>query len=86
MKTNHFCFFQASIYRGCQILIATPQYLARFLNENKNLLSFDRLSYLVLDNIDVILDKYYKSVRKRERKLHYISITYLKKLIRHFNR
>lgn len=79
MKTNHFCFFQASIYKGCQILIATPQYLARFLNENKNLLSFDRLSYLVLDNVDVILDKYYNSVRKRKRKWHYISITYLKK-------
>ncbi|XP_025265669.1 putative ATP-dependent RNA helicase TDRD12 isoform X2 [Camponotus floridanus] len=52
----------ASIYKGCQILIATPQYLARFLNENKNLLSFDRLSYLVLDNVDVILDKYYNSI------------------------
>ncbi|XP_071638869.1 putative ATP-dependent RNA helicase TDRD12 isoform X1 [Temnothorax longispinosus] len=52
----------AMIYSGCQILVTTPRYLARFLNEYKNLLSFDRLSYLVLDNADIILDKYYNSV------------------------
>lgn len=58
----------ASIYRGCQILVATPRYLARFLNENRNLLSFDRLSCLVLDNADVILDKYYDTIGELFRK------------------
>ncbi|XP_029663616.1 putative ATP-dependent RNA helicase TDRD12 isoform X3 [Formica exsecta] len=52
----------ASIYKGCQILVATPRYLARFLNENKNLLSFDNLCYLVLDNADTILNNYYDSI------------------------
>lgn len=52
----------ATIYSGCQILVTTPRYLARFLNENKNLLSFDKLSCLVFDNVDLILSKYYKSV------------------------
>ncbi|XP_029178829.1 putative ATP-dependent RNA helicase TDRD12 isoform X2 [Nylanderia fulva] len=47
----------ASIYAGCQILVATPCSLVRFLRKNKNLLSFDRLSYLVLDNADELLDK-----------------------------
>jgi len=61
-KIIHFCFFQALIYNGCQILVTTPRYLVRFLNENKGLLSFDRLCCLVLDNADVILNKYYKSV------------------------
>ncbi|XP_071581111.1 putative ATP-dependent RNA helicase TDRD12 [Temnothorax nylanderi] len=52
----------ATMYSGCQILVTTPRYLARFSNEYKNILSFDRLSYLVLDNADIILDKYYDSM------------------------
>ncbi|XP_012057914.1 PREDICTED: putative ATP-dependent RNA helicase TDRD12 [Atta cephalotes] len=52
----------AMIYNGCQILVTTPRYLVRFLNKNKGILSFDRLSCLILDNVDVILDKYYNSV------------------------
>ncbi|XP_019700247.1 putative ATP-dependent RNA helicase TDRD12 isoform X2 [Harpegnathos saltator] len=52
----------ALIYNGCQILITTPRYLARFLNDNNNLLSFDKLSYLLFDNADIILDKYYKTI------------------------
>ncbi|XP_036148716.1 putative ATP-dependent RNA helicase TDRD12 isoform X2 [Monomorium pharaonis] len=52
----------AKILSGCQILVTTPQYLVRFLKENKGILSFDRLSFLVLDNADVILNKYYESV------------------------
>ncbi|XP_050453768.1 putative ATP-dependent RNA helicase TDRD12 isoform X2 [Cataglyphis hispanica] len=52
----------ASIYKGCQILVATPRFLARFLNENKNLLSFDDLCYLVLDDADTILNNYYDSI------------------------
>ncbi|KAG5319174.1 VASA1 helicase, partial [Pseudoatta argentina] len=54
----------AMIYNGCQILVTTPRYLVRFLNKNKGILSFDRLSCLILDNVDVILDKYYNSVRE----------------------
>lgn len=50
------------MYTGCQILVTTPRYLVRFLNNHKGLLSFDRLSYLVFDNADVILDKYYDSI------------------------
>lgn len=50
------------IHNGCQILVTTPRYLVRFLNKNKGSLLFDRLSYLILDNADVILDKYYNSV------------------------
>lgn len=60
------------IYNGCQILVATPRYLVRFLNECKNVLSFEKLSYLVLDNADLILDKYYNSVSEAEKKLHII--------------
>lgn len=52
----------ASIYAGCQILVATPRNLVRFLCKNKHLLSFDRLSYLVLDNADVLLENYYDSL------------------------
>ncbi|XP_018404160.1 PREDICTED: putative ATP-dependent RNA helicase TDRD12 [Cyphomyrmex costatus] len=52
----------AMIYNGCQILVTTPQFLIRFLNKNKGILSFDGLSYLILDNADVILDKYYNAV------------------------
>ncbi|KYQ56077.1 ATP-dependent RNA helicase DBP3 [Trachymyrmex zeteki] len=52
----------AMIHNGCQILVTTPRYLVRFLNKNKGSLLFDRLSYLILDNADVILDKYYNSV------------------------
>ncbi|XP_067204330.1 putative ATP-dependent RNA helicase TDRD12 [Linepithema humile] len=52
----------AAMYSGCQILVSTPRYLVRFLNNNKGLLSFDRLFCLVLDNVDVILDKYYNSL------------------------
>ncbi|XP_018050182.1 PREDICTED: putative ATP-dependent RNA helicase TDRD12 isoform X2 [Atta colombica] len=54
--------YEAMIYNGCQILVTTPRYLVRFLNKNKGILSFDRLSCLILDNVDVILDKYYNSV------------------------
>lgn len=64
MKLITFVFPQALIYNGCQILVTTPCYLARFLDENKNLLSFDKLSYLLLDNADIILAKYYKTVSK----------------------
>ncbi|XP_014469749.1 PREDICTED: putative ATP-dependent RNA helicase TDRD12 isoform X2 [Dinoponera quadriceps] len=52
----------ALIYNGCQILVTTPRYLARFLNDNKNFLSFDKLSYLLFDNADIILDKYYQTI------------------------
>ncbi|KAL0118063.1 hypothetical protein PUN28_009027 [Cardiocondyla obscurior] len=52
----------AMIYNGCQILVTTPRYLSRFMNENKDILLFDRLSFLVLDNADVILDKYHHSI------------------------
>ncbi|KAL6261063.1 hypothetical protein P5V15_008590 [Pogonomyrmex californicus] len=52
----------AMIYNGCQILVTTPRYLVRFLNKNKGLLSFDKLSCLLLDNADIILDKYFKSL------------------------
>ncbi|XP_025987860.2 putative ATP-dependent RNA helicase TDRD12 isoform X1 [Solenopsis invicta] len=58
----------AMIYNGCQILVTTPQYLVRFLKENKGLLSFDRLSLLVFDDADIILDKYYKSIAELFRK------------------
>jgi len=71
-------FFQALIYNGCQILVTTPRYLVRFLNENRGLLSFDRLCYLVLDNADVILNKYYKSVSETCN----ICINLLERLIR----
>ncbi|KAK2576510.1 hypothetical protein KPH14_005833 [Odynerus spinipes] len=52
----------AEIYNGCQILISTPRFLVQFMEMHKDLLNFENLSYLVLDNADVILDKYYNSV------------------------
>lgn len=66
------------MYNGCQILVTTPRYLTRFLNENKGLLSFDGLSYLVLDNADVILKKYYNSVSET---CYILSIDYYKEKI-----
>lgn len=50
------------MFNGCQILISTPRFLARFLDENKKLLNFQNLRYLILDGGDVILDKYFDSV------------------------
>ncbi|XP_032684935.1 putative ATP-dependent RNA helicase TDRD12 isoform X2 [Odontomachus brunneus] len=52
----------ALIYNGCQILVTTPRFLTRFLNENRNFLSFDQLSLLLFDNADIILTKYYKTI------------------------
>lgn len=52
----------ATIYSGCQILITTPRYLVRFLNTAKGVLSFNKLTCLILDNADIILRKYYDSV------------------------
>ncbi|OAD56630.1 Tudor domain-containing protein 12, partial [Eufriesea mexicana] len=52
----------AEMFNGCQILISTPRFLARFLNRNKKLVNFQSLRYLVLDGGDVILDKYFDSV------------------------
>lgn len=50
------------MFNGCQILISTPSFLARFMDQNRKLLNFKKLRYLILDDGDVILDKYYDSV------------------------
>ncbi|XP_017878258.1 putative ATP-dependent RNA helicase TDRD12 [Ceratina calcarata] len=54
----------AEIYNGCQILISTPSVLGRFMNNNKAMLDFKYLRYLVFDSADVILDKYFNSVSR----------------------
>ncbi|KAF7395116.1 hypothetical protein HZH66_008290 [Vespula vulgaris] len=52
----------AEIYNGCQILVSTPRFLAKFMRTYKDLLNFDSLCHLILDSADVILDKYYASI------------------------
>ncbi|XP_054009470.1 putative ATP-dependent RNA helicase TDRD12 [Hylaeus anthracinus] len=52
------------MYNGCQILISTPRFLSRFMDENKKLLNFENLQYLILDDGDTILDKYFDSIIK----------------------
>lgn len=54
--------FQAEMLNGCQILVSTPRFLSRFMDQNKKLLNFENLQYLILDDGDIILDKYYDSV------------------------
>ncbi|XP_043275464.1 putative ATP-dependent RNA helicase TDRD12 [Venturia canescens] len=57
----------AEIYNGCQILIATPTYLFRFINQDdghRKLINFDHLAHLVIDGLDLILDKYYDPFRQ----------------------
>lgn len=50
------------MFNGCQILISTPRFLMRFMNKNKKLVNFKNLRYLILDDGDIILDKYFDSV------------------------
>ncbi|CAK9822064.1 Putative ATP-dependent RNA helicase TDRD12 [Anthophora retusa] len=54
----------AEMFNGCQILISTPRFLNRFMNANVKLLNFTNLQYLILDDGDVILDKYFDSISK----------------------
>ncbi|XP_017788533.1 PREDICTED: putative ATP-dependent RNA helicase TDRD12 [Habropoda laboriosa] len=54
----------AEMFNGCQILVSTPNFLTRFMNINGKLLNFQNLQYLILDDGDVILDKYFNSVSK----------------------
>lgn len=54
----------AKMYNGCQILISTPSVFARFLDNNKTLLDFTHLRYLVFDNANIIFDKYFNSVSR----------------------
>ncbi|XP_033228766.1 putative ATP-dependent RNA helicase TDRD12 isoform X2 [Belonocnema kinseyi] len=50
----------AQIYNGCQILVATVPFLARFIKKFKNMNVIDlyHLRHIILDGADVILDKY----------------------------
>ncbi|XP_043604134.1 putative ATP-dependent RNA helicase TDRD12 isoform X3 [Bombus pyrosoma] len=52
----------AEMFNGCQILISTPRFLIRFMNKNKKLVNFKNLRYLILDDGDIILDKYFDSI------------------------
>lgn len=54
----------AEMLNGCQILVSTPRFLSRFMDQNKKLLNFENLQYLILDDGDIILDKYYDSITK----------------------
>ena len=54
----------AEMFNGCQILISTPRFLVRFMDRNRKLLNFESLRYLILDDGDVILDKYLNSISK----------------------
>ncbi|XP_076234936.1 putative ATP-dependent RNA helicase TDRD12 [Calliopsis andreniformis] len=54
----------AEMFNGCQILITTPRFLVRFMNKNKKLLNFQNLRFLILDNGDIILSKYFDSILK----------------------
>nr|XP_012143302.1 PREDICTED: putative ATP-dependent RNA helicase TDRD12 isoform X2 [Megachile rotundata] len=54
----------AEMYNGCNILVSTPRFLARFIDQNRKLLNFKNLQHLVLDGGDVILDKYFDSISK----------------------
>ncbi|XP_076222302.1 putative ATP-dependent RNA helicase TDRD12 isoform X2 [Nomia melanderi] len=54
----------AEMFNGCQILISTPRFLTGFIDQNRKLLKFESLQYLILDDGDVILDKYFDSISK----------------------
>ena len=54
----------AEMFNGCQILISTPRFLVRFMDQNRKLLNFESLQYLILDDGDIILDKYFNSISK----------------------
>ncbi|XP_078042214.1 putative ATP-dependent RNA helicase TDRD12 [Augochlora pura] len=54
----------AEMYNGCQVLVTTPRFLAGFIDRNKKLLNFQNLQYFILEDIDVILDKYFDSISK----------------------
>ncbi|XP_076652361.1 putative ATP-dependent RNA helicase TDRD12 [Halictus rubicundus] len=58
----------AEIYNGCQVLVSTPNCLARFIDQNKKLLNFKNLQYLILDDGDIILKKYFNSISQLLRK------------------
>ncbi|XP_076635891.1 putative ATP-dependent RNA helicase TDRD12 isoform X2 [Colletes latitarsis] len=51
-------------YNGCRILISTPNSLLRFMGEIRKLLNFESLRYLIIDDGDIVLDKYFDSVIK----------------------
>ncbi|XP_076749741.1 putative ATP-dependent RNA helicase TDRD12 [Xylocopa sonorina] len=54
----------AEMFNGCQILVSTPRFLTLFMDRNKKLLNLKNLQHLVLDDCDIILDKYFDSISK----------------------
>lgn len=55
----------AKIYSGCRIFISTPAFLIRFLARDdihRKQLKFDSISHLVIDNLDILLDKHAQSL------------------------
>ncbi|XP_015431040.1 PREDICTED: putative ATP-dependent RNA helicase TDRD12 [Dufourea novaeangliae] len=54
----------AEMFNGCQILVSTPRFITRFMDENRKLLNFENLRCLILDDGDVILEKYFDSIGK----------------------
>nr|XP_033337678.1 putative ATP-dependent RNA helicase TDRD12 isoform X3 [Megalopta genalis]XP_033337679.1 putative ATP-dependent RNA helicase TDRD12 isoform X3 [Megalopta genalis]XP_033337681.1 putative ATP-dependent RNA helicase TDRD12 isoform X3 [Megalopta genalis]XP_033337682.1 putative ATP-dependent RNA helicase TDRD12 isoform X3 [Megalopta genalis] len=54
----------AEMYNGCQVLVSTPRFLARFIDRNKKLVNFENLQHFILEDIDVILDRYFDSISK----------------------
>ncbi|XP_046735938.1 putative ATP-dependent RNA helicase TDRD12 isoform X2 [Diprion similis] len=52
------------LYNGCEILISTPPCLKRLIKNNRKLLNLKRLSHVVFDGADVILDRYRESLEE----------------------
>ncbi|XP_076298915.1 putative ATP-dependent RNA helicase TDRD12 isoform X2 [Lasioglossum baleicum] len=63
----------AEMFNGCQVLVSTPNFLARFIDQNKKLLNFENLQYLILDDGDIILNKYFNSISQLFKKHKIIS-------------
>lgn len=66
------------MFNGCQILISTPRFLVRFMDRNRKLLNYESLQYLILDDGDIILDKYFNSVSLIAFVIHFFSFIHKK--------
>ena len=49
---------QAELLNGCDILLVTQPCLSRLLNGPINLFDINRIEHLVIDNIDIIYDRF----------------------------
>ncbi|XP_034947846.1 putative ATP-dependent RNA helicase TDRD12 [Chelonus insularis] len=56
----------AQIFNGCHVFISTPPFLLRYLSDehHREILKFNYISHLVIDNLDMMIKKYLTSLNQ----------------------